>query len=95
MGNLPMFAVRRDFDSYSDRISKSEAIFGLPQKKIASLMLIGWSTSQNCGTPQSMARMAMPLEFNVRITCGHATRPLPSPFRDTVLDELGQKAMAQ
>jgi hypothetical protein len=27
MGNLPMFEVLVDFDRYSDRISKSEAIF--------------------------------------------------------------------
>jgi hypothetical protein len=33
-----MVAVRRDIDRYSDRISKSEAIFGF-ENKIASLVL--------------------------------------------------------
>ena len=88
MGNLPMFAVRRDFDSYSDRIGKSEAIFFWGRRKIASLLPNGWNIRQNRGVLQSMARMAMPREFNVRFTCGHATRPLPSPFRDTVLGDL-------
>ena len=60
MGILPMFAVHRDFDLYSDRINKSAAIFSWDEWKIAALLLIGWNTSQNCGLPQSMARMAMP-----------------------------------
>ena len=60
MGILPMFAVPRDFDPYSDRTNKSAAIFSLPQAKIAALLLIGWSTRQNCRVPQAMARMAMP-----------------------------------
>ena len=62
MGILPLFAVHRDFDPYSDRINKSAAIFSLIRRKIAALLLIGWSTRQNCGVPQFMAKMAMPCE---------------------------------
>ena len=62
MGILPMFAVRSDFDLYPDRINKSGAIFFSIRRKIASLLLIGWSTRQNCGVPRSMAKLAMPRE---------------------------------
>ena len=38
MGILPMFAVPRDFDRYSDRISKSEALLSEVMEKIAALL---------------------------------------------------------
>jgi hypothetical protein len=40
IGFQPMVAVRRDVDRYSDRISKSEAIFSRRKSEIASLLLL-------------------------------------------------------
>ena len=45
MGNLPMGAVPRDFDSYLDRTRRSAAIFLINDEKNA-LLLLDWPEYQ-------------------------------------------------